>query len=37
MDALLEDVPERIDTERLILRCLRGSDAAALNEAVRGR
>ena len=35
MDALLEDVPERIDTERLILRCLRGSDAAALNEAVR--
>jgi len=35
MDALLEDVPERIDTERLILRCLRGSDAATLNEAVR--
>ena len=35
MDALLEDVPERIDTERLILRCLRGGDAAALNEAVR--
>ena len=35
MDALLEDVPEHIDTERLILRCLRGSDAAALNEAVR--
>ena len=35
MDALLEDVPECINTERLILRCLRSSDAAALNEAVR--
>lgn len=35
MEPLLEDVPERIDTERLILRCARGSDAAAANAAVR--
>ncbi|MDE2629093.1 MAG: GNAT family N-acetyltransferase [Burkholderiales bacterium] len=34
MEALLEDVPERIDTERLILRCVRGSDAVAVNAAV---
>lgn len=34
MDALLEDVPEQIDTERMILRMLRGSDAPALNAAV---
>lgn len=35
MEPLLEDVPERIDTERLILRCARGSDAQQLNAAVR--
>lgn len=34
MDALLEDVPEYLETERLILRVARGSDAAALNAAV---
>ena len=34
MDALLEDVPERIATERLIVRIPRGDDAAALNAAV---
>lgn len=34
MDALLEDVPEYLATERLILRVARGSDAAALNAAV---
>lgn len=34
MDALLEEVPERIDTERLILRSARGTDAAQLNRAV---
>jgi RimJ/RimL family protein N-acetyltransferase len=34
MDALLEDVPEYLETERLILRAARGSDAAALNAAV---
>ena len=34
MEPLLEDVPECIDTERLILRCARGSDAAAVNAAV---
>ena len=34
MEPLLEDVPERIDTERLILRCACGSDAAAVNAAV---
>ncbi len=34
MDPLLEDVPERIETERLILRVARGADAAALNAAV---
>lgn len=35
MEPLLEDVPERTVTERLILRCPRSSDAAVLNEAVR--
>ena len=35
MEPLFEDVPERIDTERLILRRTRGSDAAVLNAAVR--
>lgn len=34
MEPLLEDVPERIETERLILRVARGDDAAALNAAV---
>jgi len=34
MDALLEEVPERIETERLILRMPRGDDASALNVAV---
>jgi RimJ/RimL family protein N-acetyltransferase len=34
MDALLEDVPEHLETERLIMRVARGSDAAALNAAV---
>ena len=34
MDALLEDVPECLETDRLILRVARGSDAAALNAAV---
>ena len=34
MEPLLEDVPERLDTERLIIRCARSSDAAALNAAV---
>jgi RimJ/RimL family protein N-acetyltransferase len=34
MERLLEDVPERIDTERLILRMARGDDAAAVNAAV---
>jgi RimJ/RimL family protein N-acetyltransferase len=34
MDALLEDVPERIDTERLILRSACAADAAVLNHAV---
>jgi RimJ/RimL family protein N-acetyltransferase len=34
MDALLEDVPEHLETERLILRVARGSDAQALNAAV---
>ncbi|MEP7099283.1 MAG: GNAT family protein, partial [Burkholderiales bacterium] len=36
MEPLLEDVPERIETERLILRVARGDDAAALNAAVCG-
>ena len=30
---LLEDAPERIETERLILRTARGDDAATLNAA----
>ena len=34
MEALMEDVPERLETERLILRCARGADAAAMNAAV---
>lgn len=34
MDPLLEDVPERIETGRLILRMARGDDAATLNGAV---
>jgi RimJ/RimL family protein N-acetyltransferase len=34
MDPLLEDVPERIETERLILRMPRGDDAPAMNAAV---
>ncbi len=34
MEPLLEDVAERIETERLILRVARGDDAAALNAAV---
>jgi RimJ/RimL family protein N-acetyltransferase len=35
MDPLLEAVPERIETERLILRCACSRDAAVLNAAVR--
>ncbi len=35
MDPLLEDVPERIETGRLIIRVARGDDAVALNAAVR--
>ena len=31
LDALMEDVPEQIDTGRLILRRVRASDAPALN------
>lgn len=34
MDALNEDVPERLETARLIVRMPRRSDAAALNAAV---
>ena len=34
MEPLLEDVPDRIDTERLILRSARADDAQALNAAV---
>ena len=34
MDPLLIDVPERIDTPRLVLRCPRAGDGAALNAAV---
>ena len=34
MEPLLEDVPERIETERLILRMPNGLDAPALNAAV---
>jgi len=35
MDPLLIDVPERIETERLILRCPQPGDGAVVNEAVR--
>ncbi len=35
MEPLLEAVPERIETERLILRCACSRDAAVLNAAVR--
>ena len=34
MDALLIDVPDRLETERLVLRCPRASDGPALNAAV---
>ena len=34
MEPLLEDVPERLDTERLIIRCARSGDAAVVNAAV---
>jgi len=34
MEPLLEEVPERLETERLILRVARGDDAATLNAAV---
>lgn len=34
MDPLLIDVPERIETERLVLRCPRRGDGAVVNEAV---
>lgn len=34
MDALLIDVPERIETPRLVLRCPRRGDGAVVNEAV---
>lgn len=34
MDPLLIDVPERIETERLILRCPQPGDGAAVNAAV---
>jgi RimJ/RimL family protein N-acetyltransferase len=34
MEALFEDVPDRIETDRLILRSARSVDAAALNAAV---
>lgn len=35
MDPLLVDVPERIETERFVLRCPRPGDGAKLNRAVR--
>jgi RimJ/RimL family protein N-acetyltransferase len=35
MDPLLIDVPERIDTERLVLRAPRRGDGALVNDAVR--
>ena len=34
MDPLLIDVPERIETERLILRCPQAGDGALVNAAV---
>ena len=36
MNPLLIDVPERIETERLLLRCPQPGDGPALNAAVRG-
>lgn len=35
MDPLLIDIPERIDTPQLVLRCPRPGDGVALNAAVR--
>ena len=35
MDPLLIDVPERIDTERLVLRAPRGGDGQRVNDAIR--
>jgi glycerophosphoryl diester phosphodiesterase len=35
MDPLLIDVPERMETARLVLRAPRAGDGGALNEAVR--
>ena len=35
MDPLLIDVPERLETERLVLRCPRAGDGPAINAAVR--
>ena len=35
MDPLLIDVPERIETERLILRCPQPGDGVLVNAAVR--
>jgi len=35
MDPLLIDVPERIETERMILRCPRPGDGAVVNAAIR--
>ena len=34
MDPLLIDVPERLETERLVLRCPRSGDGLAVNRAV---
>ena len=34
MDPLLIDVPERLETERLVLRCPRSGDGPAVNRAV---
>ena len=36
MDTLLIDVPERIETARLVLRCPRRGDGAVLNAAIAG-
>ena len=35
MDPVLIEVPERIETERLILRCPRPGDGPTVNEAER--
>ena len=35
MDPLLMDVPDRIETERLVLRVPRAGDGPILNEAIR--